>query len=54
MFVRFVDSSPDEFKVITSVRPVPPARDCEVCGDVTCVNCAAIECATAEDYERFL
>ena len=49
VFVRFVDSSPDEFKVMTSVRPVAPARDCEVCGDVTCGNCETAGCPYGED-----
>ena len=43
VFVRFVDSVTG-FKVITLIRPVPPARDCEVCGDVTCGACSAAEC----------
>ena len=47
VFVRFVDSVTG-FKVITLIRPVPPTRDCEVCGDVTC---EAADCPHGEDRE---
>ena len=43
VFVRFVDSVTG-FKVITLIRPVPPARACDVCGNVTCGTCPAAEC----------
>ena len=43
VFVRVVDSVTG-FKVITLIRPVPPARDCDVCGNVTCGTCSAAEC----------
>ena len=48
VFVRFVDSMTG-FKVITLIRPVPPARDCEVCGDVTCGTCEVADCPYAEE-----
>ena len=48
VFVRFVDSVTG-FKVVTLIRPVPPTRDCEVCGDVTCGTCEAADCLYAED-----
>ena len=54
VFVRFVDSDVSPFKVMTSVRPVSPARDCEVCGDIVCVNCSAVECPYVEDDEFHL
>ena len=50
VFVRFVDSVVNDRKVLTTIRPVPPARDCEVCGDVTCVNCPTVECPHAYDF----
>ena len=50
VFVQFVDSVTG-FKVITLIRPVPPARDCAVCGDVTCGTCEAADCPYAEDRE---
>ena len=50
VFVWFVDSVTG-FKVITLIRPVPPARDCEVCGDVTCGTCEAADCPHGEDRE---
>ena len=39
---------------MTAVRPVVPARDCEVCGDVTCDDCPAVECPYSEDAEFHL
>ena len=48
VFVCVVDSVSVGSTVVTAVRPVPPARACEVCGGV---NCAATECPDAEDYE---
>ena len=50
VFVWFVDSVTG-FKVITLIRPVPPARDCEVCGDVTCGTYEAADCPHGEDRE---
>ena len=54
VFVRFVDSQVCPCKVMTAVRPVAPARDCEVCGDVTCSDCSADECPYSEDAELHL
>ena len=51
VFVCVVDTVSVGTTVVSAVRPVPPARACEVCGDVTCVNCAATECPDAEDDE---
>ena len=48
VFVRFVDSV-TVFKVITLIRPVPPARDCEVYGDVTGGTCSVADCLYGED-----
>ena len=48
VFVQFVDSVTG-FKVITLIRSVPPARDCAVCGDVTCGTCEAADCPYAEE-----
>ena len=50
VFVQFVDSVTG-FKLITLIRPVPPARDCEVCGDVTCGTCPAFECPHSSSSE---
>ena len=44
VFVQFVDSAVTAVKMMTAVLPVPPARDCAVCGDVICVNCSAADC----------
>ena len=51
VMVRFIDqeSGLPPAKVVTYIRPVPPARDCEECGDVTCVNCSAADCPHRED-----
>ena len=51
VFVQFADSDVTAVKVMTAVRPVEPARDCEVCGDVTCVQCPSDECPDLEDAE---
>ena len=40
------ETGPPPAKVIVRMRPVPPARDCEACGDVTCVNCPDTDCPT--------
>ena len=48
VFVWFVDSVTG-FKVITLIRAVLTARDCEVCGDVTCGNCETADCPYGED-----
>ena len=31
------------------VEPVAPARSCEECGDVVCVQCRAADCPHRED-----
>ena len=51
VLVRFMDQETGlpPAKVITHIRPVPPARDCEECGDVTCVKCPADNCPRRED-----
>ena len=54
VFVQFADSDVTAVKVMTAVLPVPPARDCEVCGDVTCADCPAVECPYSEDAEFHL
>ena len=51
VFVLLVDCFMTASKVMTEVLPVPPARDCAVCGDVICVNCSATDCMYAEDDE---
>ena len=48
VFVEFVDSVTG-FKAVTLIRPVPPAGDCAVCGDVTCGTCEAADCPYAEE-----
>ena len=53
VFVQFVDSVTG-FKLITLIRPVPPARDCVVCGDVTCGTCPAFECPHSSSSEWVL
>ena len=54
VFIRFVDSALDGFKVVASIRPVPPAQDCVVCGDVTCGTCPAFECPHSSSSEWVL
>ena len=51
VFVCVVDTVSVGAAVVSAVRPVPPARACEVCVGVTCVNCAANECPDFEDNE---
>ena len=46
--VLFVDCLMMDSKVMTAVLPVPPARDCAVCGDATCSDCAADDCPHVE------
>ena len=46
--VLFVDCFMTASKVMTAVLPVPIARDCAVCGDVTCPDCAADACPHVE------
>ena len=52
VFVHELDS--DVMAVMTVVVPVPPARDCGVCGDVICVNCSAADCPHVEDEDFHL
>ena len=46
--VLFVDCFMTASKVMTAVLPVPPARDCAVCGDVTCSDCTGDACPHVE------
>ena len=45
----FVDCFMTASKVMTAVLPVPPARDCAVCGDVICSDCTGDACPYSED-----